>query len=95
MPSILRTPEAKIDAAEIWCYIAEDNEAAADKLIDQIEDRFTMLAQHRTAGESVEYIRPDVRRSVVGNYVIYYIPDNDGITVVRILHAARRHEDEL
>ncbi len=95
MPRILRTPEAKIDAAEIWCYIAEDNEAAADKLIDQIEDRLAMLAQHRTAGESVEYIRPDVRRSVVGNYVIYYIPDNDGITVVRILHAARRHEDEL
>ena len=95
MPSILRTPEAKIDAAEIWCYIAEDNEAAADKLIDQIEDRFAMLAQHRTTGESVEYIRPDVRRSVVGNYVIYYIPDNDGITVVRILHAARRNENEL
>ena len=43
MPRILRTPEAKIDAAEIWCYIAEDNEAAADKLIDQIEDRLAML----------------------------------------------------
>ena len=56
MPRILRTPEAKIDAADIWCYIAEDDEAAADRLIDQIEDRLAMLAQHRTAGESVEYI---------------------------------------
>ena len=89
------TPLAKLDAAEIWCYIAKDNEAAADKLIDQIEERLTMLAQYPEAGEAVDYIRPDVRRSTIGNYVIYYTPIEHGITVVRILHAARRHEDEL
>jgi toxin ParE1/3/4 len=95
MPRIVRSPLAKLDAVEIWEYVARDNERAADKLIDQFEARLRMLADHPNAGESVDYIRPDVCRSVVGNYVIYYVPDADGITVVRILHAARRHEDEL
>lgn len=92
MPRIERTSPAKIDAAEIWCFIAEDNEAAADKLIDQIDERLTSLAQMPLSGEPVEYIRPDVRRSSLGNYVIYYTPTDDGILVLRILHGARRHE---
>ena len=54
-----------------------------------------MLADNPEAGETVAYIRPDVRRSTVGNYVIYYKPIDDGITVLRILHAARRHEDQV
>ncbi len=95
MPRIARTPQAKLDAAEIWCYIAKDNAAAADKLIDQIEERLKMLAQFPESGETVEYIRPNVRRSTIRNYVIYFTPNDDGITVVRILHGARRHEDEL
>lgn len=95
MPRIIRTSLAKLDATEIWCYISDDNEAAADKVIDQIDERITMLAGYPNAGETVEYIRPDVRRSVVGKYVIYYTPDRDGITVLRILHAARRREDKL
>ena len=95
MPRISRTPQAKLDAAEIWYYIAQDNEAAADKLIDQIEDRLKMLAQFPEAGEAVPYIRPDVRRSTVDNYVIYFTPHDDGITVVRILHGARKAEDQL
>ncbi len=95
MPRIVRTALAKLDAADIWCYIANDNEEAANKLIDQIDDRLTMLIKHPHAGESVEYIRPDVRRSVVGNYVIYYIPRRDEIIVLRILNSTRRHEDKI
>jgi toxin ParE1/3/4 len=95
MPRIGRTPLAKTDAAEIWCYVAKKSEAAADGLIDRIEERLAMLADSPEAGETVAYIRRDVRRSTVGNYVIYYKPVDDGITVLRILHAARRHEDQL
>ena len=62
--------DAGSDAADIWCHIADDNESAADRLIDQFDERLAMLAEHPLAGESVDYIRPDVRRSVVGNYVI-------------------------
>ena len=80
MPCIVRTPQAKRDAAEIWAYIAADSETTADALIDQIETRLRHLRQFPEAGDSVEYIRPDVRRSTLGNYVIYYVPLSDGIT---------------
>ena len=52
MPRIARSSLAKVDAAQIWQYIARDNEQAADNLIDQFEERFKMLAQHPNAGES-------------------------------------------
>ena len=45
------------------------------------------------SAEAVPYIAPDVRRSSVGNYVIYYRPIHHGIQVLRILHGARQPED--
>ena len=39
MPRIARTQLAKIDAIEIWCFIAEHSEAAADRIIEPLEDR--------------------------------------------------------
>ena len=93
MPRIERTSRAKTDAVEIWAYIAEDNVSAADDLIDQIESRLAGLARMPESAEAVSYIAPDVRRSSVGNYVIYYRPIDDGIQVLRILHGARQPED--
>lgn len=93
MPRIERTSRAKTDAVEIWAYIAEDNVTAADDLIDQIESRLAGLARMPESAEGVPYIAPDVRRSSVGNYVIYYRPIDDGIQLLRILHGARQPED--
>ena len=93
MPRIERTPRARTDAVEIWAYIAQDNVDAADDLIDQIESRLASLSRMPESAESVPYIGPDVRRSSVGNYVIYYRPVNNGIQVLRVLHGARQPED--
>ncbi len=92
MARIERTPKAKIDAAEIWLYIAQDNDAAADELIDKIDNRLKSLARMPLSAEAVDFIRPGVRRSSVGNYVIYYWPIDGGIEVLRILHGAREPE---
>ncbi len=67
MPRVVRTAQAKLDAVNIWCYMAEDNEAAADGLIDQIGDRLQQLAAFAESGEAVSYLRSDVRRSTIGN----------------------------
>ena len=93
MPRIERAARAETDAVEIWVYIARDNEAAADGMIDQIESRLASLSRMPLSAEAVPYIDPDVRRSSVGNYVIYYRPIDDGIQVLRILHGARQPED--
>ena len=33
---ILRRPQARLDLIDIWNYIADDNEAAADRMLDRI-----------------------------------------------------------
>jgi toxin ParE1/3/4 len=42
------TPRAKQDVNEIWDYLAGDNIAAADRVIDALENAMTKLA--RTPG---------------------------------------------
>jgi toxin ParE1/3/4 len=46
-------------------------------------------------GEAVDNLSPGVRRFVVGNYVLYFEPIDDGIRLLRVVHAARRFDDLL
>jgi len=91
MPQIRRTPLAQNDAIEIWAYIAEENEVAADKVFDEIEQRLKSLSFMPRSGTAMPFIAPDIRRSVVGRYSIYYRPVEDGIEILRILHYRRDH----
>ena len=93
MPQIKRTQRAKNDAIEIWAYIAKENGAAADKVIDQIDQRLKSLSFMPLSGTAMPFIAPNIRRSVVGRYSIYYRPVEEGIEVLRILHERRKHDD--
>ena len=93
MPQIKRTSLAQNDAIEIWTYIAIENEAAADRVIDQIDDRIKSLSFMTHSGTAMPFVRPEVRRTVVGRYSIYYRPIEDGIEVLRILHERRQHDN--
>ena len=95
MPRIDKTPEAHGDARSIWRYIARDNVDVATDTLRRIEDRLNSLAAMPVSAEAVPAIAANVRRSSVGNYVIYYRPIEDGIQVLRILHGARQPEDLL
>ena len=92
------TPEAHGDARSIWRYIAQDDVDAATDTLHRIEDRLASLASLAAmplSAEAVPTLAANVRRSSVGNYVIYYRPIEDGIHVLRILHGARQPEDLL
>ncbi len=95
MARVIQSAQARLDIIEIWAYIAADRITAADKLLDQFTARFKLLATTPMQGEAVSYIRPGVRRTAVGNYVIYFQPVDDGIEVIRVLHGARQHEGLL
>ena len=80
---------AEADVDEIWTYIARNNEAAADRVIDRIYDRFEMLGEQPDLGESAGHLTAGLRRTVVGKYVIYYEIEPDRVLIRRILHGAR------
>ena len=89
------TSHARIDLDEIWFYIAQDNVAAADKLIDEFVHAFRMLATHPKAGMAHDELAAGLRRHVVGKYLIFYKPTDAGIDISRVLHGARPVDEIL
>jgi toxin ParE1/3/4 len=83
-------PEAEIDLDTIWEYIAEDNEDAADQLIDRIEATIEALLPFPYQGHR----RPDLtsrplRFTMTGDYLIAYAFDRSPLWVVAIMHGRR------
>ncbi|MCP4376327.1 MAG: type II toxin-antitoxin system RelE/ParE family toxin [bacterium] len=83
------TGQARHDMDEIWVYIAEDNVAAADGLIDEFHQATRTLADNPELGRSRQDLSDGLRGLHVGNYMILYRPQGDGIIVIRVLHGAR------
>ena len=93
MARVRRTADARNDLTAIWLYIAQDNMRAADRLMDQIDHALEVVLRFPESGEPVERLRSGVRRTIVGNYQLFYEPTDDGIRLLRVYHAARRIED--
>jgi len=83
------SPEADADLEEIWCYVAADDPAAADRLVDSFVERFTMLADFPDIGRRRDELAPGIRSVPVGAYVIFYRMFEDTVQIVRVLHGAR------
>ena len=84
-------PEAEQDITQIAEYIARDSLRAALAWVGEVRATCDLLATQPAIGELVGTVRlGKVRRHVVGNYVIYYDPMDEGIYVIRIVHGARK-----
>jgi toxin ParE1/3/4 len=93
MPGIRRTAQAEEDLIDLWLYIAQDNPGAADRLLDEIEDKFSLLAANPKLGPARPDIAEDCRYFPVGRYLILYRVMADGIEVVRVVQGSRHLED--
>jgi toxin ParE1/3/4 len=57
--------------------------------VDRLDEQFRMLAAQPMMGRAREELAPGVRSFPFGRYVVFYMPLDDGIDVVRVLHGAR------
>lgn len=89
MNSYKLTRRATVDLDGIWDHIAERNPDRASRFIDKICRKLRLLARHPLLGSDCSNLAPDLRFFVVGKYVIYHRPLNDGIEVLRVVHGAR------
>jgi toxin ParE1/3/4 len=94
-PRLLRTPRADEDLINIWNYIARDNPAAADRLLDILDEKSQALAHNPKIGKARDDIAAGVRHFPVGKYLILYRDIGDGVEVVRYIHGMRRLRDLL
>ncbi|KWV58167.1 plasmid stabilization protein [Bradyrhizobium macuxiense] len=82
-------PRAETDLDEIWLFIASDNIAAADRVVDRIGNIFQMLAENPLAGRQRPELGMSIRSFPAGNYVLFYEAFPNGVEIVRVLHGAR------
>lgn len=90
MLEYILSSEAVDDLQSIWDFIAFDNEAAADRMIDRMLDAFEQLAQWPGLG----HVRRDLTKRTVlfwplESYLIVYRHHRKRLQIVAILHGAR------
>lgn len=81
--------QAKYDLRDIKNYIARDNLGAARRFVETFRNQCNLIAKSPRMGRSYEELAPGLRGFVIGNYIIFYRPIANGITVERLLSGYR------
>lgn len=87
------SPEAESELDQIWLYIAEANGSIdrANRTIDDIFDRFWILARHPYLGRPRDHdLRQNLRSLAVDEYVVFYRIDDDAtVLILHVIHGKR------
>ncbi len=90
MPRIRFTGSAEADLLELWLTIAEENPVAADKSLDAIQATIALLTAQPEMGKARPELSNEIRSFPTRTpYIVFYMPEEDGLLVVRVLHHAR------
>ncbi len=84
------TNSAEDDLLELWLTIAEENLVAADESLDSINATVLLLATQPEMGRARPELADRLRSFPTRTpYIVFYVPDENGVLVVRVLHHAR------
>lgn len=80
---------AMADLQSIVDYISDFNPNAAHRLVDQLEERWKLLATQPRSGAPRSDLGSELREVVVGDYLSIYLLNDGDIEIIRILHGRR------
>jgi plasmid stabilization system protein ParE len=87
------TPLAKADIFDIWSYIADDSEGAADRVERAIYDACAFLAEAPMRGHTrSDFTNRSLRFWTLTrypNYTVVYRPETAPLQIVAVLHGKR------
>jgi plasmid stabilization system protein ParE len=93
MSSYVFTPLAKADIFEIWSYIAEHSETAAERVEQAVYDACAFLSEGPLRGHTrLDLTARSLRfwtLSRYPNYTIVYRPETTPLQIVVVLHGKR------
>lgn len=95
MNSYRLSKEAEQDLENLWVYLGERDDIAADRQVAKLLDRFPMLAQFPNMGISRDRLLEGLRSFPVKPYVVFYVLIPGGVEILRIIHQARDFEDQF
>ena len=85
--------DAERDLDEIFLYWATRTSLnVADRLIENITDRFWLIGEHPDAGRLAEEMGPGVRCFPAGKHLIYYRKTRRTLDILHVFHGARDQE---
>lgn len=88
MASVRWRPAAVADMLAIADYISNDNPAAAERLMQEIQEKVTNLP-HNPRLYRIGRVAGTREMIVKSKYIVVYTETPEVISIVRILHAAR------
>jgi toxin ParE1/3/4 len=93
---VYKRPATRRDLVEHYVYLAENaGEKAADRFITQAGQTFETLALHPEMGATLTLRHPQLeglrkwRIKDFENFLIFYRPRPDGVSIVRVLYSAQ------
>jgi len=89
MARLTFSPSARQDLSGIFDYIAQDKPIAAANWIDTIEEKCQLIASTPELGEERPEYGVAIRSSLVGRYLIFYRPSDEGIEILRVIPGDR------
>jgi toxin ParE1/3/4 len=96
MPMITKRATAQRDLIAHYVYLAENaNGEIADRFLANAKATFNVLRQQPFIGAPLTLRHPDLagmRKWCItdfDNFLVFYIPRRDGVSIVRVLHAAQ------
>ncbi|HEY9067556.1 MAG TPA: type II toxin-antitoxin system RelE/ParE family toxin [Burkholderiaceae bacterium] len=96
MPKVYQRATARRDLVDHFVYLAENaGVGTAERFLTQVEASFDALAAHPEIGALLTFRSSDLaglrkwRVNEFDNYLVFYKPRPDGVSIVRVLHAAR------
>ena len=95
MPTVVQREAARRDLVEQFVYLAENAGLhIAELFLTNAEASFNDLAREPLIGAPITLKHPDLagmrkwRVKDFDNHLIFYQPRQDGVSIVRVLHAA-------
>jgi toxin ParE1/3/4 len=89
MKPVLIRPSADRDMDEIYAWIAQDDPAAAERLMHRIFESAKRLRDFPERGAPRPELGAGARSVVVGRYLVLYRIGPDSVDIVRVVHGAR------
>jgi toxin ParE1/3/4 len=93
--NLVRRPAARRDLAEAVRYLRQEGGAAvSNRFLDEVEATFTQLCSFPNSGTLWPTTRPELvglRRRLLPRfpYSVFYLPSEQTIEIVRVLHNSR------
>ncbi len=93
MLTLIKSPKSEADLIDLWLYVAEDQPANADRLLDRLNEAALLLAETPSMGVDRPTLPGKIKSFPVGNYLLYYRIKPEVLELVRVLSASRDIEN--